>query len=113
LYAYLFQVSNYVETHMTEIKQLQDARKGTAPFVGKMLKEVMMISSAHILEYFRFQITFKCSNIISVVIVSMLDSCTIGRGFLTRSPQTKYSHSCIKRLPMGQRKSDLIRHVTS
>jgi hypothetical protein len=31
-----------------KIKQLQDARKGTAPFVGKILKEVMGISSAHI-----------------------------------------------------------------
>jgi hypothetical protein len=33
---------------VTEIKQLQDARKGTAPFVGQILKEVMGISSAHI-----------------------------------------------------------------
>ena len=47
MYANLFQLRNYVEAHVTEIKQLRDARKGTAPFVGKLLKEVMGISSAH------------------------------------------------------------------
>ena len=48
LYAHLFQLRNYIEAHVTEIKQLQDARKGTAPIVGKILKEVMGIWSAHI-----------------------------------------------------------------
>ena len=41
LYAHLFQLRNYIEAHVTEIKQLQDARKGTAPFVAKSVKEVM------------------------------------------------------------------------
>jgi hypothetical protein len=46
LYANLFQLRNYIEAHVTEIKQLQDARKGTAPFIGNILKEVMEISGS-------------------------------------------------------------------
>lgn len=52
---------------MTEIKQLHDARKGTAPFVGKMLKEVMGISSVHIRNIADFK-SFSNVQIASVLL---------------------------------------------
>jgi hypothetical protein len=48
LYANLFQLRNYIEAHVTEIKQLQDVRKGTAPFVSKMLKSLFLPAKTYV-----------------------------------------------------------------
>lgn len=40
----MFQVTKYAEKHIAEVKQLKDARKGTAPDVAITLKEVKYMS---------------------------------------------------------------------